>query len=48
MQKIYSRIDWKNFPSEETAVNETNLNRMDSGLDAIDIVSSLWMQPSLM
>lgn len=36
MQKIYSRIDWKNFPSEETAVNETNLNRMDSGLDAID------------
>ena len=36
MQKIYSRINWKNFPSEETAVNETNLNRMDSGLDAID------------
>lgn len=36
MQKIYSRINWKNFPSEETAVNEMNLNRMDSGLDAID------------
>lgn len=36
MQKVYSRINWKNFPSEETAVNETNLNRMDSGLDAID------------
>lgn len=36
MQKIYSRINWKNFPSKETAVNEMNLNRMDSGLDAID------------
>lgn len=36
MQKIYSRINWENFPSEKTAVNESNLNRMDLGLDNID------------
>lgn len=36
MQKIYSRINWENFPSEKTAVNESNLNKMDLGLDNID------------
>lgn len=36
MQKIYSRINWKNFPSEETAVNETNLNKMDLAIDNLD------------
>ena len=36
MQKIYSRINWENFPSEKTAVNESNLNRMDFGLDNLD------------
>ena len=36
MQKIYSRINWENFPSEKTAVNESNLNRMDLGLDNLD------------
>lgn len=36
MQKIYNRINWENFPSEKTAVNESNLNRMDLGLDNID------------
>lgn len=36
MQKIYSRINWENFPSEKTAVNEFNLNRMDLGLDNLD------------
>lgn len=36
MQKIYSRIIWKNLPSEKTAVNESNLNRMDLAIDNLD------------
>ena len=36
MHKIYSRINWENFPSENTALNESNLNRMDLGLDSLD------------
>ncbi len=36
MQKIYSRINWENFPSEKTAVNETNLNKMDLAIDNLD------------
>jgi len=36
MQKAYVRINWENFPSEETALNETNLNRMDAAIDEID------------
>lgn len=36
MQKIYSRINWKNFPSEKTAVNESNLNKMDLAIDNLD------------
>ena len=36
MNKLYSRIIWKNFPSENTALNESNLNRMDLGLDNLD------------
>ena len=36
MHKIYSRINWENFPSENTALNESNLNRMDLGLDNLD------------
>lgn len=36
MQKIYSRINWENFPSEKTAVNESNLNRMDLAIDNLD------------
>ena len=36
MQKIYSRINWENFPSEKTAVNESNLNKMDSAIDNLD------------
>lgn len=36
MQKAYSRINWENYPSEQTPINESNLNRMDSGLDEID------------
>lgn len=36
MNKVYSRINWENFPSENTALNEANLNRMDLGLDNLD------------
>lgn len=36
MNKAYSRIIWENFPSEKTAVNESNLNRMDVGIDTLD------------
>jgi len=36
MQKIYSRINWENDPSTNTAINEDNLNKMDYALDQID------------
>lgn len=36
MNKVYSRINWKNYPSVDTAVNESNLNRMDYAIDEID------------
>lgn len=36
MQKIYSRINWENDPSTNTAINEDNLNRMDSAIDTLD------------
>lgn len=36
MQKIYSRIKWENLPSEKTAVNESNLNKMDLTVDNLD------------
>ena len=36
MNKLYSRIIWQNLPSENTALNESNLNRMDLGLDNLD------------
>ena len=36
MNKIYTRINWENFPSENTAVDEINLNQMDSAIDALD------------
>lgn len=36
MQKAYERINWENYPSEKTAVNETNLNKMDAALDEVD------------
>ena len=34
--KTYSRINWENEPSVATPINETNLNRMDYSLDAVD------------
>lgn len=36
MNKVYSCINWENYPSENTAVNESNLNKMDSALNEID------------
>lgn len=36
MQKAYSRTYWENYPSDKTAVNEENLNKMETGLDEID------------
>lgn len=36
LNKVYSRINWKNYPNESTALNETNLNRMDKAIDDLD------------
>ena len=36
MQKVYSRVNWENYPSENTPLNESNLNRMDYAIDEID------------
>lgn len=36
MQKSYARINWENYPSENTPLNESNLNRMDFAIDTID------------
>lgn len=36
MQKVYSRINWENYPSENTPLNESNLNRTDYAIDEID------------
>lgn len=36
MQKAYTRIIWKNEPSHDTPLNESNLNRMDNAVDVID------------
>lgn len=36
MQKVFQRINWQNYPSEETPLNESNLNRVDYALNEID------------
>lgn len=36
MNKLYTRINWENYPSENTPINEQNLNRMDGALDGVD------------
>ena len=36
MQKSYSRINWENYPSEATPLNERNLNRLDYATNEID------------
>lgn len=36
MDKVYTRINWENYPSTKTAVNEVNLNKIDSAVNTID------------
>lgn len=36
MQKAYNRINWANYPSEETPLNEANLNKMDAAINELD------------
>ena len=36
MQKAYERINWVNYPSTDTPINETNLNKTDYAIDTID------------
>lgn len=36
MRKKYIRINWENYPSVNSPLNEQNLNRMDVALDEID------------
>lgn len=36
MNKIYSRIEWENYPSGATPLNEENLNKMDVAIDSLD------------
>lgn len=36
MNKAYNRINWENYPSDATPLNEANLNKLDSATDTID------------
>ncbi len=36
MNKVYTRINWENYPSENTAMDEENLNKMDSAINELD------------
>lgn len=36
MQKTYNRINWENYPSDRTPLNETNLNKLDVGVNELD------------
>lgn len=36
MNKLHTNIDWQNYPSTDTPINEANLNKMDKSVDAID------------
>lgn len=36
MTKAYKRINWKNYPSVDTPLNEQNLNTVDRATDTID------------
>lgn len=36
MQKAYARIGWENYPSDETPINEGNLNKMDVAINELD------------
>ena len=36
MDKSYIRINWENYPSDSTPLNEDNLNKIDRALDEVD------------
>lgn len=36
MQKAHNNIDWENYPSDKTPLNEQNLNKMDISIDEVD------------
>lgn len=36
MNKVYTRINWENYPSENTAIDEENLNKMDRAINELD------------
>lgn len=36
MNKVYTRINWEDYPSENTDLDAYNLNQMDSAIDALD------------
>ena len=36
MEKAYQKINWENYPSEKSPINESNLNKMDNALDVLD------------
>lgn len=36
MQKSYIRINWENYPSDATPINETNMNKIDYSLNEVD------------
>lgn len=36
MDKAFDNFQWKNFPSMDTPINATNLNKINDGLDLVD------------
>lgn len=36
MNKTYNRINWENYPSDKTPINEQNLNKIDYATDEMD------------
>nr|DAL85704.1 MAG TPA: hypothetical protein [Bacteriophage sp.] len=36
LNKVYTRINWEDYPSENTDLDAYNLNQMDSAIDALD------------
>ena len=36
MNKAYNRINWENYPSDSTPLNEDNLNKMDVAINEVD------------
>lgn len=36
MNKAYARINWENYPSDITPINESNLNKIDVALNEVD------------